>query len=125
MLGVALEDLKDHPLDEFFPTKYAYEVKRYPTEAQLRVIFEGAGFTYEEPFRTGEHNIRPIDREFLTEIEDTTIDSALKILETEDPSAFKAGGARVLREVELAEKSANYRDYVSSERLRVFWGIKK
>ncbi len=125
MLGVALEDLKDHPLDEFFPTKYTYEMERYPSETGLKEIFEAAGFTYEEPFRTGEQNVRAIDRQFLSEIENTTIDSVLKILETEDASAFKAGVARVLKEVERAEKSGDYRTYVSAERLRVFWGIKK
>ncbi len=31
-LGVTIEDLKNHPLDEFFPTKYKYDLKRYPTE---------------------------------------------------------------------------------------------
>ncbi len=125
MLGVTLEDLKHHPLDEFFPTKYEYEVKRYPTEPQLKTMFESAGLTYEQPFRTGSHNIRPIDREFLASIENTTIDSALMIIKDKNPSAFEEGVLRVRREVERAEKSSNYRTYLSSDRLRVFWGKKK
>ena len=124
ILGVTLEDLKNHPLDEFFPTKYDYEEGRYPTETQLKNMFKSAGFTYEKPYRTGRHNVRPIDREFLASIENTTIDSALKIIEREDPSAIKDGVMRVQREVENAESSGNYRMYYSALRLRVFWGIK-
>lgn len=107
-------------LDEFFPSKYEYEIKRYPTEDQLRVIFDAAGFTYEQPFNVGSHNIRPIDRDFLASVENTTIDLVLKIMEAESQSAFDEGVARVRREVEKAEKSGNYRTYVSAGRLRVF-----
>ncbi len=125
ILGVALEDLKNHPLDEFFPTKYEYEIHRYPTERQLKQMFKSAGLTYEIPFRTGSHNIRSIDREFLASIENTTIDSALKIMAEENPAAFKTGVMKVQREVERAEKSGKYRTYQSAGRLRVFWGIKR
>jgi SAM-dependent methyltransferase len=125
ILGVTLENLRNHPLDEFFPTKYEYEKGRYPTEAQLKKMFGAAGFTYEMPFRTGPHNIRPIDREFLASIEDTTIDSVLKIIEREDPTAFREGVTRVRREVEKAESSGRYRIYHSAGRLRVFWGVKQ
>ena len=125
ILGVTLDALKNHPLDEFFPTKYEYEIGRYPTETHLKEMFKYAGFTYEKPYRTGRHNVGPIDREFLASIENTTIDSALKIIEREDPSAFKEGVMRVQNEVKKAESSGNYRMYYSAGRLRVFWGIKK
>jgi len=125
ILGVTLEDLRNHPLDEFFPTKYEYEQGRYPTEAQLKKMFGAAGFSYEKSFRTGPHNVRPIDREFLASIEDTTIDSVLKIIEREDPTAFREGVRIVRREVEKAESSGKYRMYQSADRLRVFWGIKQ
>lgn len=123
-LGVTLEDMKNHPLDEFFPTKYQYEVNRYPTEKQLKRMFESAGLIYEKPLIIGRHNIHPIDRDFLASIENTTRDSALKIMQEEDPSAFKEGVARVQLEVERGEKSGKPRIYQSAERLRVFWGIK-
>ena len=125
ILGVTLDAMKNHPMDEFFPTKYEYEVGRYPTKTELKALFKSAGFTYEKPFRAGRHNIRPIDREFLTGIENTTIDSALKIIQREDTTAFKEGVMRVRREVEKGESSGNYRRYYSSGRLKVFWGIKR
>ena len=124
ILGVTLEDLKDHPLDEFFPKKYEYEKRRYLTETQLRNMFYSVGFSFEKPFRAGRHSTLPIDRRFLIGIEDTTIDSTLKIMENEDPPAFQEGIKRLQEEVEKAERTGNYRTYVSSGRLRVFWGIK-
>ena len=125
VLGVTLENLRNHPLDEFFPTKYKYEVGRYPTRKQLRENFAVAGFTYEKPYRIGKHSIRPIDRAFLTSTENTTIDSAFNIMKDEDPLAFQEGVARVRREVEKAEKTGNYRTHYSAGRLKVFWGIKR
>jgi SAM-dependent methyltransferase len=125
ILGVTLDGMKNHPLDEFFPTKYEYETGRYPTKTELKKLFESAGFSYENPFRTGRHQVRAIDREFLAGIENTTIDSVLKIMEHEDPKAFKEGVARVKKEVEKGEKAGRYRTYYSSGRLRVFRGIKE
>ncbi len=124
ILGVTLEDMKNHPLNEFFPTKYDYETGRYPTEAELKEIFVNAGFTYEKRYGTGSHNITPIDREFLASVENTTIDSAFKLMRDKDPAAFQEGIARVRSEVEKAEKSGSYRTYRSLSRLRVFWGEK-
>ncbi|MBN2240793.1 MAG: methyltransferase domain-containing protein [Dehalococcoidales bacterium] len=125
ILGVTLEDMKDHPLHEFFSTKYKYETKRYPAEPQLKEMFESAGLTFEKPFQVGSHNVRPINREFLASTEDTTIDSALMIMKNEHPSEFEEGVAKVRREVEQAEKSGDFRTYRSLSQSRVFWGKKK
>jgi ubiquinone/menaquinone biosynthesis C-methylase UbiE len=124
ILGVTLEDMVNHPLDEFFPTKYEYEVGRYPAEKRMIKLFESAGLTYEQPFRTGRHNERTIDRDFLASVENTTQDSVFKIIQKEDPAAFREGVARVRREVEKGEASGKYRTFRSAGRLRVFWGIK-
>lgn len=124
ILGVTLEDMKNHPLDEFFPTKYGYEIGRYPPEPELKAMFESAGLSFEEPFKVGSHNIRPIDRDFLASVEDTTIDSVFMIMKEKDPQAFQDGVIRVTKEVEEAEKSGDFRTYYSLDRLRVFWGRK-
>lgn len=124
IFGVTIEDLKNHPLDEFFPTKYEYDSKRYPTEAELKRIFHSTGFTYEKPFRIGRDHVNVMDREFLRSIENTTIDSVLEIIKNNDNSAFEEGVQRVKNEVENAEKSGKYRTYFTTVR-RVFWGIKK
>lgn len=124
ILGVTLEDMVNHPLDEFFPTKYDYEIHRYPEETRLKNMMISAGLTYEKPFRTGRHNIRPIDRDFLASVENTTMDSALKIMKDEDPAVFQEGVTKVRREVERGEKSGKFRIYQSAGRLRVFWGKK-
>jgi SAM-dependent methyltransferase len=122
-LGIAIEHLKNHPLDEFFPEKYEYDARRYPTETQMRELFTSAGITYEKPVQIGQDNKYRIDREFLANIENTTIDSVLQIIKDEDPSAFIRGVERVKREVERAEKSGNYRMYHCGAG-RIFWGIK-
>ncbi len=124
IFGVTLKDLKNLPLDEFFPTKYECEVKRYPTETQLKATFDSAGLTYEQPFRTGKSDVRLIDREFLAGIENTTLDSALRMIKDHDPSAFEEGVKRVKKEVERAEKSGDYRTYFTAIG-RVFWGTRK
>ena len=90
-LGVTLEDLETHPLNEFFPTKYEYEIRRYSTEVQIREIFSDSGFTYEKPFRIREQFAIPIDGEFLASIENTSQDSALNIMRDEDLPAFQDG----------------------------------
>jgi ubiquinone/menaquinone biosynthesis C-methylase UbiE len=124
IFGVTIEDLKNHPLDEFFPIKYEYDKKRYPTEEQLKEMFYSAGLTYEEPNKIGKDQVREIDREFLLSIENTTMDSVLKIIKDNDPEGFKEGVQRIRSEVEHSEKSGRYRLYFTSIR-RVFWGIKK
>ncbi len=124
IFGVTIEDLKNHPLDEFFPTKYECDSRRYPTEEQLKKMFYSAGFTYENPFRIGKDHVRMMDREFLSSIENTTMDSALKMIKDDDQSAFEEGVQKVKREVEHAEKTGKYRTYFTTVR-RVFWGIKK
>lgn len=124
IFGVTIEDLENHPLDEFFPTKYEYDSRRYPTEEQLKKMFYSAGFTYENPFRIGKDHVSVMDREFLSSIENTTMDSALKMIKDDDQSAFDEGVKKVRREVEHAEKSGTYRTYFTTVR-RVFWGIKK
>ena len=124
MLGVTIEDLKNHPLNEFFPTKYEYDSRRYPSRLQLRRMFYSSGFTYEKPYRIGKDNYKLIDREFLVSIENTTLDSALRMIRDENQSVFEEGAQRVKREVEQAERSGSYRSYFSTVR-KVFWGIKK
>jgi len=39
MLGVTTEDLTDHPLNEFFPMKLAFDSERYPSAAELEDLF--------------------------------------------------------------------------------------
>ncbi len=123
-LGVAIEHLKNHPLDEFFPEKYEYDARRYPTIAGMKELFCSAGLTYEKPVKIGQDNHYRIDIEFLANIENTTIDSVLQMIKDENPSAFARGIERVKRIVELAEKTGNYRQYYCKA-ARVFWGIKR
>ena len=80
MYQVTIEDIENHPLDEFFPSKYEYDSQRYPTRSQLRQMFYTAGFTYEKPYVIKRDNPRLIDREFLESIENTTFDSALRMI---------------------------------------------
>lgn len=122
-LGVALEHLQGHPLDEFFPTKYDYEVERYPTLQQYRKLFKSAGLAWQRPYRVGKIQERLIDRAFLTAVENTTIDSALAMMRDDDPEAFKAGVEKVRREVERGERAGIFRTYFTDIG-RVFWGIK-
>lgn len=121
---VTIEDLVDHPLDEFFPSKYRYDLQRYPTLARLQQMFLDARFTYEEPHAIPRDDPKLIDRTFLEGIENTTFDSALRMIKDDDPGAFTKGVARVRREVERAEKSGKYRTYYHDRR-KVFWGIKR
>ncbi|MFC2071008.1 class I SAM-dependent methyltransferase [Chloroflexota bacterium] len=124
ILGVTLEAMKGHPLDEFFPTKYGYEINRYPPRKQLRELFKNSGFTWERAIRLPHHIARPINRDFLANVEDTTLDSAFKLIRDKDPAAFQEGVERVKREVEKGEKSGTYRTYYSAGQLRIFWGRK-
>ncbi len=124
IFGVTIEDLRNHPLDEFFPSKYEYDRKRYPTEEQLKQMFYSAGFTYEEPFKIGKDQVREMNKEFLLSIENTTMDSVLKMIMDDDPEAFEEGVQKVRKEVERAEKLGKYRRYFTSV-IRVFGGIKK
>jgi ubiquinone/menaquinone biosynthesis C-methylase UbiE len=123
-LGVAIEHLKDHPLDEFFPEKFEYDARRYPTEAGMRDLFRTAGITCEKPVQIGQDNNFRIDREFLANIENTTIDSVLQMIKDEDPGAFARGVERVKRAVEQAETTASYRHYHCGAG-RIFWGIRQ
>ncbi len=125
ILGVTLEAMKDHPLDEFFPTKYEYEVGRYPSRKKLIKLFKDAGFTWERPVRVRRHIARPIDRDFLTAVENTTLDSAFNIMRDKDPGAFREGVERIRNLVEEGEKSGEYRIYLSLGRIRIFWGRKE
>jgi SAM-dependent methyltransferase len=124
MYQVTIEDLENHPLDEFFPSKYEYDVKRYPTRSQLKQMFYTAGFTYERPYTVKRDDPRLIDRAFLESIENTSIDSALRIIKDNDPPAFDEGISRVRKEVERAESSGSYRTYFHPDR-KVFWGIRE
>lgn len=121
---VTIEDLENHPLDEFFPSKYEYDLHRYPTREQLRRMFYCAGFTYEKPYVIKRDDPRLIDRVFLESVENTSIDSALMMIKDNDPLAFNEGVSRVRKEVERAESSGNYRTYFRIDR-KVFWGIRK
>ena len=42
MFGAALEDLAEHPLNEFCPSKYRIDARRYPTKEELKALFEQA-----------------------------------------------------------------------------------
>ncbi len=124
ILGVTIEDLKNHPLDEFFPEKFKYDSMRYPTEKHLKKMFKSAGFTYQEPFHIGKDQVKLIDRDFLASVENTTVDSALSMIRYNDKKTFNRGVTKVRKEVERAEKSGAYRTYFTAI-ARVFWGIKK
>ena len=124
MYQVTIEDLKNHQLDEFFPMKYEYDKQRYPTRPELIWMFYDAGFTYEEPGIIKKDYIRLIDRALLENVENTSIDSALRMIRDNDPAAFAAGVDRLRKEVERAERAGKYRNYRTVER-KIFWGIKQ
>ncbi len=124
ILGVTIEDLKSHPLNRYFPMKYEYDAQRYPTRQQLKDMFESAGFSYRQPFPLGKNYERPIDREFLTSIENTTLDSVLRMIKDNDFAGFQEGVSRVRREVEESEKSGTYKTYYT-DIAKVFWGEKR
>jgi ubiquinone/menaquinone biosynthesis C-methylase UbiE len=121
ILGVTIEDLERHPLNEYFPSKYKYDALRYPTMMQLIQMFESAGFTFEQPHSVGRYNEKSIDRSFLASVENTTLDSVLQMIKEDDPVAFRKGVDRIQREVEKGETSGNYRFYFN-DALKVFWG---
>jgi SAM-dependent methyltransferase len=124
MYQVTLEAMKNHPLDEFFPTKFEYDKQRYPTRSQLRNMFRRAGFTYETPYAIKGDDPKPIDRVFLENIENTSFDSALHMIKDDEPLVFAEGVERVRREVARAECTGDYRIYTHNRR-QVFWGIRK
>lgn len=124
MYQVTIEDLQYHALNEFFPTKYSYDAERYPTLNQLREIFHKAGFSFEKPYVIRRDDSQLIDRAFLESVENTTIDSALKMIKDNEPLAFAEGVSRVKKEVEKAVRSGSYRMYHRADR-KIFWGIKE
>jgi SAM-dependent methyltransferase len=121
---VTLERLMNHPLDEFFPSKFEYEKKRFPTLLQLKQWFFEAGFTFEKPHVIKKDDPRLIDRAFLESVENTSIDSVLMMIKENDPPAFFKGMKRVKEEVERAEYTGKYRVFNHVDR-NVFWGIKR
>ena len=123
MYQVTIEDLENHQLDEFFPMKYDYDKQRYPTRPGLKKMFLDAGFTYEEPHVIKRDNMRLIDRALLESVENTSIDSVLRMIRDNDPAAFTEGVNRLKREVERSERAAKYRNYRTVDR-KIFWGIK-
>jgi SAM-dependent methyltransferase len=126
MYQVTIEALRGHPLDEFFPMKYAYDRQRYPTYAQLKRMFLDAGLTYERPFivKAGEDDPRLIDRTLLEDVANTSIDSVLMMIKDNDPQGFDKGVKKLEKEVECAECTGNYRKYERIDR-KIFWGTKK
>jgi hypothetical protein len=103
--------------------KYTYDIQRYPTEQQLKDMFDSAGFSYERPFPLGKNNERLIDQEFLASIENTTLDSVLYMIQNNDPVGFQEGVSRIRREVEKGEKSGSFKTYCT-DIAKIFWGIK-
>jgi ubiquinone/menaquinone biosynthesis C-methylase UbiE len=124
MYQVTIEDLVNHPLDRYFPSKYEYDAQRYPTRVQLKRMFLDAGFTFETSYLIRKDDPKPMDRVFLESIENTTFDSALRIIKDNDPDAFAMGVDRVRREVERYESTGKYRTYFHNRR-KIFWGTKR
>ncbi len=124
MYQVTIEDLENHQLDEFFPMKYDYDKQRYPTLSQLRQMFFDAGFSFEKPQVIKRDAPRLINRALLESVENTSIDSVLKMIKDNDPDAFTEGVNRLRKEVEKAERSGHFREYRSVDR-KIFWGIKQ
>lgn len=124
MYQVTIEDLVDHQLDEWFPMKYEYDKRRYPTRSQLKQMFYDAGFTCEEPHIIRGDNARLIDRALLESVENTSIDSVLRMIRDDDPAGFTEGVNKLRKEVERAERSGKYRNYRTVDR-KIFWGIKE
>ncbi|OGO00949.1 MAG: hypothetical protein A2Y58_02270 [Chloroflexi bacterium RBG_13_51_52] len=123
MYQVTVDAMKNHPLDEYFPTKYKYDKKRYPSRSRLKQLFINAGFTFKRPHAIRGDDPKLIDRTFLEGIKNTSFDSVLKIIKDNEPRVFAEGVARVEKEVEQSESTGNYRLYVHNRR-KVFWGIK-
>jgi SAM-dependent methyltransferase len=124
MYQVTIEGAQHHPLDEFFPMKYDYDKQRYPNLPELKQMLLDAGFTFEKPYIIKNDGQRFIDRAFLESVANTTIDSVLRIIKDNDPSAFSEGVNRLRIEVENAERSGEFRKYTHVDRY-VFWGIKE
>ena len=111
MFGAALEDLAEHPLNEFFPSKYRFDTRRYPTKEELKALFEQSGFAYQGFHPIMRDDEKPIDRKFLRTVEDKPINSVLVMIENEASEEFKQGVERIKREVERAEITGQYRTF--------------
>lgn len=121
--GAALEDLVEHPLNEFFPMKYEFDARRYPTKEQLKALFENSGFIYQGPYRIKRDDNKPIDRKFLESVDDKTINSVLVMIEKEDPKGFKEGVEKIRAIVEEGERTGQY--IIFNIFRTVFWGVKR
>ncbi len=124
MYQVTIEDLENHPLNEFFPMKYEYDKKRYPTLPQLEQMFFNAGFTFGTPYIIKNDEPKVFNRELLESIIDTTLDSVLTMIKTNDPNGFNKGVHQVELEVDRGERSGKYRRYNRIDR-SIFWGFKQ
>jgi SAM-dependent methyltransferase len=124
MYQVTIEDLENHQLNEYFPMKYEYDKKRYPTLPQLKQMFSNAGFTFETPHVIKKDDPRVFNRALLESVADTTLDSALKMIKDNDPVAFREGLHKLELEVKRCELSGKYRPYAHVDR-SIFWGIKE
>lgn len=118
----ALEDLANHPLDEFFPDKIKYDSLRYPTKDEIRKLFENAGFAYQQRQPILRDDEKPIDEKFLASVQNMTINSVLKMIAENNPIAFAEGVERVKKVVEEGRNTGNYRTFKIYR--TVDWGIK-
>lgn len=123
MFGAALEDLADHPLNEFFPKKYEFDARRYPTREQLKALFEQAGFSYSGAHPIDRDDAKPIDQKFLQSVVDKTLNSVLVMMEKEDPEAFHQGVEKLREVVEEGERTGQHRQF--SIFRTVHWGVKQ
>ena len=122
VFGASLEDLADHPLNEFFPDKASYDAMRYPTREQIKNLFENAGFEHQQPYPILRDDDKPIDEAFLVSVENKTINSVLVMIADDNPGAFSRGLERVRNVVEEGIKSGTYRR--SNIYRTIDWGIK-
>lgn len=118
----ALEDLANHPLDEFFPDKLKYDSLRYPIKDEIRKLFESAGFTYQQRQPILRDDEKPIDEKFLASVENMTINSVLKMIADDNPRAFAEGVEMVRKVVEEGRSTGNYRKFAIYR--TIDWGIK-
>ena len=68
----------------------------------------------------GRNYERIIDRAFFASVENTTLDSVLRMIKDNDASGFEEGVSGVQKEIERAKKSGSYRSY-SLDMAQVFW----
>ena len=119
----ALEDLVGHPLDEFFPEKFEYDSRRYPTREQIKSLFENAGFEYQQRQLILRDSEKPVDDRFLESVMNKTINSVLVMIEKENPIAYQEGVERVMKAVEEGRARGHYR--IFSIKRAIDWGIKR